>query len=93
MAAVPNHMPAVFMPIVIALAPTQGAATSGRPISASYPNLLRRYLVNEKTPGLKVRADGSIQLAIAHAKPAGAANWLPEPIKRIEMPAAEWRFK
>lgn len=43
-----------------------------------YPNPLRRYLINHRTPGLKVGRDGSIDIRIQH-QPAGQGNWLPAP--------------
>jgi len=46
-----------------------------------YDNTLRRYLINDRTPGLKVEKDGSIKIVIAHRKVAGKANWLPAPDK------------
>jgi hypothetical protein len=44
---------------------------------ALYPNPLRRYLVSDRTPGLKIAADGSIDINIQHEKATG--NWLPAP--------------
>ncbi|MDP3746327.1 MAG: DUF1254 domain-containing protein [Phenylobacterium sp.] len=46
---------------------------------ALYPNELRRYLINDRTPGLKSNKDGSIDFRIQHSKPPSAANWLPAP--------------
>ncbi|HEY0647434.1 DUF1214 domain-containing protein, partial [Phenylobacterium sp.] len=46
---------------------------------ALHPNELRRYLINDRTPGLKTKSDGSIDLRIQHARPSEAANWLPAP--------------
>jgi hypothetical protein len=46
---------------------------------ALYPNTLDRYLINDRTPGLKVEADGAVRLQIQHTKPKLAANWLPAP--------------
>jgi len=46
---------------------------------ALYPNALNRYLINDRTPGLKVEADGSVRLQIQHAKPTTGGNWLPAP--------------
>jgi hypothetical protein len=46
---------------------------------ALYPNELQRYLINDRTPGLKANTDGSIDLLIQHAPPREAANWLPAP--------------
>jgi len=45
---------------------------------ALYPNKLGRYLINDRTPGLKTD-DGTIELRIQHARPRDAANWLPAP--------------
>jgi hypothetical protein len=44
---------------------------------ALYPNPLRRYLVSDRTQGLKVAPDGSIDIHIQHDKAKG--NWLPAP--------------
>ncbi|WP_068875329.1 MULTISPECIES: DUF1254 domain-containing protein [unclassified Phenylobacterium] len=46
---------------------------------ALYPNELGRYLINDRTPGLRTNKDGSIDLRIQHAKPSSKANWLPAP--------------
>ena len=43
-----------------------------------YPVLLRRYLVNDRTPGLKTAPDGSVEIRIQHDQ-AKQANWLPAP--------------
>ena len=45
---------------------------------ALYPNPLRRYLVSDRTPGLKIERDGSIQVRIQHT-PSTSGNWLPAP--------------
>ena len=45
---------------------------------ALYPNALKRYLISDRTPGLKVGADGSIDITIQHEK-STKANWLPAP--------------
>jgi len=69
---------------------------------ALYPNELRRYLINDRTPRLKSNKDGSIDLRIQHAKPPSAANWLPAPdrpfylvvrsyLPRPEMISGGWR--
>lgn len=42
------------------------------------PNPLNRYLVSDRTPDLKVGADGSIDIHLQHAPPE-SANWLPAP--------------
>jgi hypothetical protein len=44
-----------------------------------YPNALGRYLISDRTPGLKVKADGAVTIAIQHLRPRGEANWLPAP--------------
>jgi hypothetical protein len=46
---------------------------------ALYPNGLHRYLINDRTPGLKADRDGWMELHIQHLAPRGAANWLPAP--------------
>ncbi|KEY99980.1 hypothetical protein AI27_19100, partial [Sphingomonas sp. BHC-A] len=45
---------------------------------ALHPNPLRRYLVSDRTKGLKVRKDGSIEIRIQHAA-SSDGNWLPAP--------------
>ena len=45
---------------------------------ALYPNPLNRYLVSDRTKGLKVQKDRSIDIRIQHEAPAGG-NWLPAP--------------
>ena len=46
---------------------------------ALYPNELQRYLINDRTPGLKTNRDGTIDLRIQHGRPRETANWLPAP--------------
>jgi hypothetical protein len=48
-----------------------------------YPNELQRYLISDRTPGLKVKPDGSITLLIQHDRPKQVANWLPTPDRRF----------
>lgn len=43
-----------------------------------YANPLNRYLVNDRTPGLKVGPGGSVAISIQH-EPTKQANWLPAP--------------
>lgn len=45
---------------------------------ALHPNPLRRYLVSDRTKGLKVQRDGAIDIRIQH-DPASDGNWLPAP--------------
>ena len=45
---------------------------------ALYPNSLKRYLVSDRTSGLKVGKDGSIDILVQNA-PRRDANWLPAP--------------
>ena len=45
---------------------------------ALHPNPLRRYLVSDRTKGLKVQKDGQIEIRIQHT-PASDGNWLPAP--------------
>ncbi len=44
-------------------------------------NPINRYSIGDRTPGLVVEADGSLEIAIQHERPddAIAANWLPAP--------------
>jgi len=69
---------------------------------ALYPNGLKRYLINDRTPGLQVKPDGAITLRIQHGRPASAANWLPAPdgpfylvvrsyLPKPEMVSGGWR--
>lgn len=59
-----------------------------------HPNPLGRYLVSDRTPGLKVNRDGSVDIIIRHAT-LGSANWLPAPagpfflVIRSYLPRAE----
>lgn len=59
-----------------------------------HPNPIARYLVSDRTPGLEVNRDGSVDIVIRHA-PAGPANWLPAPagpfflVIRSYLPKAE----
>jgi len=43
-----------------------------------YPNALKRYLINDRTRGLKTGPKGSVTIRIQHA-PTKDANWLPAP--------------
>ncbi|MBH0111999.1 DUF1254 domain-containing protein [Novosphingobium sp. YJ-S2-02] len=44
------------------------------------PNPIARYLINDRTPGLKRNADGSLTIDIQHKPPqGGTSNWLPAP--------------
>jgi hypothetical protein len=46
---------------------------------ALFPNAQDRYLINDRTPGLKVEPDGAVRLQIQHTRPRSATNWLPAP--------------
>ncbi|MCP5266108.1 MAG: DUF1214 domain-containing protein [Burkholderiaceae bacterium] len=51
-------------------------------------NPIGRYLINDRTPGLRRSADGSLTIAIQVERPAAsddAANWLPAPIGECSM--------
>ena len=65
-----------------------------------FPNSMRRYLISDRTSGLKIAADGSIDIAMQHG-PAMEGNWLPAPqgpffvvirsyLPRPEMLNGEW---
>jgi hypothetical protein len=61
-------------------------------------NPIRRYSIGNRTPGLIYNADGTLDILIQHARPAGlAANWLPAPQGpfrlgfRAYLPRAEFR--
>lgn len=43
-----------------------------------YPNPLKRYLINDRTPSLRAEPDGSVEISIQHDRPA-TGNWLPAP--------------
>lgn len=42
-------------------------------------NAIGRYAIGDRTPGLRYEADGSLAIAISHARPASIDNWLPAP--------------
>lgn len=44
-----------------------------------YPNELNRYVINARTPGLKLKPDGSVSISIQHERPDDPATWLPAP--------------
>lgn len=50
-------------------------------------NAIGRYTIGDRTPGLQVNADGSIDLWLQHARPEPAreANWLPAPAGRFSL--------
>lgn len=48
-------------------------------------NPLDRYGINDRTPGLKPSADGSLTLVISHTVPANTANWLPAPEGKFQL--------
>jgi len=50
-------------------------------------NPIGRYTIGDRTPGLQVNADGSIDLWLQHARPEPAreANWLPAPAGRFSL--------
>ncbi|WP_443750148.1 DUF1254 domain-containing protein [Asticcacaulis solisilvae] len=48
-------------------------------------NPLDRYGINDRTPGLKRNADGSLTLVISHVAPKDKANWLPAPEGRFQL--------
>ncbi len=67
-------------------------------------NPVNRYSIGDRTPGLIVEADGSLEIAIQRARPDGgvARNWLPAPegpmrlalrayLPREEMRRRAWR--
>jgi hypothetical protein len=42
-------------------------------------NPIRRYAIGNRTPGLKVNADGSLAITLSADAPADTSNWLPAP--------------
>ena len=57
-------------------------------------NPIHRYAIGDRTPGLEVNRNGSLDLYLSHDSPKGhEANWLPVPagsftlILRIYLPA------
>jgi len=48
-------------------------------------NPLNRYGINDRTPGLKPNADGSLTLVISHTPPKDTANWLPAPEGKFQL--------
>jgi hypothetical protein len=60
------------------------------------PNALDRYAISDRTPGIVVGPDGSLELFIQSAPPSsGESNWLPAPagpyeiVLRLYLPGAE----
>lgn len=46
-------------------------------------NPLGRYAIGNRTPGLDVAADGSMDIVLSATPPANASNWLPAPRNRF----------
>ena len=44
-----------------------------------YPNEIGRHAIGDRTPGLRLEADGSLEIDFAHRPPADTRNWLPAP--------------
>jgi hypothetical protein len=44
-----------------------------------YPNAIDRYVISDRTPGIRWNADGSLTISIKHDQPSDPANWLPVP--------------
>lgn len=44
-----------------------------------YPNEIGRHAIGDRTPGLRLEADGSLEIDFAHRRPADVRNWLPTP--------------
>lgn len=44
-----------------------------------YTNEIGRHAIGDRTPGLRMEADGSLEIDFAHRRPANANNWLPTP--------------
>jgi hypothetical protein len=43
------------------------------------PNPIDRYLVGDRTPGLRYDDDGTLRILLQHDRPAADENWLPVP--------------
>jgi hypothetical protein len=43
------------------------------------PNAIDRYVISDRTPGIRWNADGSLIISIQHRQPSDPANWLPVP--------------
>lgn len=67
-----------------------------------YANELDRYLINDRIPGLRMKADGTLSILIQHRRPPDPVNWLPAPngpfylafrsyLPRPEMISGGWR--
>lgn len=48
-----------------------------------FPNSVERYAINDRTPGLRFKPDGSLTITIQHNPPTDKANWLPAPAGRF----------
>ena len=44
-----------------------------------YPNAIDRYVISDRTPGIRWSPDGSLTVNIQHHQPSDPANWLPVP--------------
>lgn len=44
-----------------------------------YPNAIGRHAIGDRTPGLRIEADGSLEIDFSHDQPADTRNWLPTP--------------
>ncbi|WP_159979213.1 MULTISPECIES: DUF1254 domain-containing protein [unclassified Novosphingobium] len=47
------------------------------------PNPIARYIVNDRTPGIRKAKDGSLTISVQHDQPQAANNWLPSPAGRF----------
>ncbi|MFF1359126.1 DUF1254 domain-containing protein [Streptomyces sp. NPDC058297] len=49
-------------------------------------NVIDRYAIGDRTPGLTYASDGSLDLLVQHTEPAdGPSNWLPAPAGKFEL--------
>lgn len=48
-----------------------------------HPNALGRHAIGDRTPGLRLEADGALEIDFSHQPPADARNWLPTPSGRF----------
>jgi hypothetical protein len=48
-----------------------------------YPNAFGRHSIGDRTPGLRMEADGALEIDFSHQPPVDTRNWLPTPSGRF----------